>query len=121
MNNSLSIKQRLAQPHNVQLVVKLLKSDPTPTRAHLTREVCRHLDLRDPKGDWQIATTAKALRDLEEQNFWKLPETMIRGSGEWNPTRLNHPVQTPVRVPKQLQDIQGLRLIEVTDQEYLQL
>src|SRR2546426_4961425 len=106
MHTILSIKQRLAQPDNVQLVITLLKSDPAPTRADLTREICRRLDLRDPKGDWRIATTAKALRDLEAQGFWKLPEPLIRGSGEWNPTRLNHPVKGPVRVPQKFQDLQ---------------
>lgn len=121
MHHTLSIKQRLAQPDHVQLVVKLLQSDRAPTRAHLAREVCRRLNLRDPKGDWQIATTAKALRDLEAQGFWKLPEATVPGSGKWNPTRLNHPVKAPVRVPQQLQDLQGLRLVEVTDREHLQL
>jgi len=120
-NSSLSIKQRLAQPENVQLVVKLLKRDPPLIRSQLTLEVCRRLELRDPKGDWQIATTAKALRDLADQGFWRLPPALDHGSREWNPSRLNHRVKAPVRVPKELEDVQGLHLVEVKDPEQLQI
>jgi hypothetical protein len=119
--SSLSIKQRLTQPENVQLVVKLLKGEPALLRSEVTREVCRHLDLRDHKGDWQIATTAKALRDLEDQEYWQLPPATDHGTREWNPSRLNHRVKAAVLVPKELEDIQGLHLMEVKDQEHLQI
>lgn len=121
MQTTLSIKQRLAQTENVQLVVTLLKRDPAPSRAEVAREICQRLDLRDPKGDWRIGTTAKALRDLESEGWWKLPKSKSRGSGEWNPTRLNHPVKAPVRVPKELQELLGLRLVEVADPEHRQI
>jgi Domain of unknown function (DUF4338)/Transposase DNA-binding/Transposase Tn5 dimerisation domain len=121
MENSLSIKQRLAQPDNVQLVVELLNSDPAPIRAHLTKEVCRRLDLRDPKGDLQIATTAQALRDLEAQGFWRLPEAIDQGPRDWNPSRLDHRVKAAVKVPKKVEDIRGLHLVEVRDQEHLEI
>ena len=73
MNLVLPIKQRLAQPDNVAVVRKLLNAQPAPTRTQLAKELCRRLDLRDPKGDWQVATTAQALRDLEAQGHWTLP------------------------------------------------
>ena len=81
----------------------------------------QRLDLRDPKGDWRIGTTAKALRDLESEGWWKLPESQSRGSGQWNPTRLNHRVKAPVRVPKELKELLGLRLVEVADPEHRQI
>jgi hypothetical protein len=73
MQCTFSIQQRLAEPGNLTLTRDLLRDTPGLTRAQLTRELCRQMDLRDPKGDWQIGTTAKALRDLEAQGLCQLP------------------------------------------------
>jgi len=54
MTPELPIKQRLAQPDNVAVVLKLLNAKPVLTRTQLAKELCRRLDLRDPKGDWQV-------------------------------------------------------------------
>lgn len=114
---ALPIKQRLAQPENVALVRNLLNARPAPTRTRLAQEVCRHLDLRDPKGDWQVATTAQALRALEAQGHWTLPVPRARRrrrTGSNAPTRLHRPVKAARGVPRQLEQIQGLQLVEVT-------
>jgi hypothetical protein len=117
MQTALSIQQILAQPKNTRLVAELLESDTVATRSDLARELCRRLDLRDPKGDWRLATTLKALRDLEAQGLWTLPEAVVPGSGEWNPTRLHQPVQAPTAVPACVEEVQGLQLVEVTTED----
>jgi hypothetical protein len=121
MQTVLSIKQRLAQPDNVELVRALLAGDPPPTRTQLTQEVCRRLNLRDPKGDWQTATTAVALRDLATQGCWTLPPSPVTRTDPrpWQPARLPQPVPAPTAVPADLAQLQGLRLVEVTDPEHL--
>jgi hypothetical protein len=121
MQTTFSIKQRLEQPENAQLVRTLLASDPPPTRTQLAQKVCRRLNLRDLKGDWQIATTAVALRDLATQGFWTLPEPLVPRTytGQCHPPRLSQPVPAPTAVPADLAEIQGLRLVEVTDAEHL--
>ncbi len=116
-----SIKQRLSEPENVKLVIALLHSDPAPSRHRLTHEICRRLDLRDRKGDWQMATTSKALRELHDQGLWRLPKPRSSAPQRWNPTRLNRPVGTPAGIPEVLEEIGGLRLIEVVDQEHLRI
>jgi hypothetical protein len=77
--------------------------------------------LRDPKDDWQRATTAKALRDLEAQGLCQLPKPTVLSSRPWNPTRLNRRIQAPTHVPQQVQDVQGLRLVEVDDRDHRQI
>src|SRR5450759_3688001 len=77
MQTTSTIKQRLEQPETVKLVRTLLASDPPPPRTQLAKEVCRRLNLRDPKGDWQLASTAVALRDLAMKGFWTLPEPLV--------------------------------------------
>ena len=121
MQTTPSIKQTLSEPQNTNLVLTLLKADPAPTRNSLAKDICRRLDLRDGKGDWQMATTAKALRELEAQGLWKLPEPLSSGERTWNPTRLNRPVPRPRDVPQEVQEVRGLCLVEVTDGERLQI
>lgn len=123
MQISPSVKQRLEQPENVKLVVSVLARTPALTRTGVVKELCRRLDLRDQKGDWQIGTTARALRDLEEQGYWKLPKAVIRRTRTWStaPTRLPQPVPAVSGVPEQLEQIQGLQLVEVTDRPQLQI
>jgi len=121
MKPTVPIKQRLAQPDNLAVVLELLSAQPAPTRTQLAKAVCRRLDLRDPKGDWQIATTAVALRDLEAQGHWTLPVPMVeRPRSRSNaPTRLHHPVKAARQVPQQLEQIQGLCLVQVASPEHL--
>jgi hypothetical protein len=116
-----SIKQTLATPENTQLVIALLKAEPAPSRNRIAKELCRRLDLRDSKGDWQMATTSKALRELEDQGSWQLPKPRSQRAREWHPTRLNHPVPAPIDVPELLHEVRGLRLIEVVDEEHLRI
>ena len=121
MTHALPIKQRLAQPEHVTVVLQLLKARPAPTRTQLAKALCRRLDLRDSKGDWQVATTAQALRDLEAQGYWTLPAPTVRRTHIWRtaPTRLHQPVEAASGVPETLEQIQGLQLVEVTDPAHL--
>ncbi len=121
MQSTSSIKQTLVEPQNTKLVLTLLGADPAPTRNSLARDLCRHLELRDSKGDWQMATTAKALRELEEQGLWKLPKPLFSGERGWNPTRLNHRVSKANGVPQGVQGVRGLWLLEVDDEEHLRI
>ena len=116
-----SIKQRLAEPENLTLTRDLLRDTPGLTRAQLTQELCRQLDLRDPKGDWQIGTTAKALRDLEAQGLCQLPMPTVEGARSWNPTRLHRRIPAARDVPAAVEAVQGLCLVEVENREQLQI
>jgi hypothetical protein len=116
MNLALPIKQRLAQPAHHAVVLELLTAKPPLTRNQLAQAVCRRLELRDPKGDLQVATTAQALRDLEAQGHWTLPAPQVRRTSPRSntPTRLHQRVPPARGVPRQLAQIQGLHLVEVT-------
>jgi hypothetical protein len=116
-----SIQQLLRQAENTALVKSLVADPRVSTRAELVQEVCRRLDLRDAKGDWRVGTTMKALRDLESQGWWTLPQTTRRYSGKWDPTRLHRPVAAAVEVPPRAEEVRGLHLVEVSSQEHRQL
>jgi hypothetical protein len=121
MQCTFTIKQRLSQPENLKLTGDLLRDTPGLTRSQLTQELCRRLDLRDPKGDWQIGTTAKALRDLEAQGLCQLPLSTAEGPPSWNPTRLHRPISAAGAVPAAVEKVQGLCLVEVESREQLQI
>lgn len=121
MQSALSIQQILAQPQNTHLVEQLLGSDAVLTRTDLARQLCRQLDLRDPNGNDRLGTTRKALRDLETQGFWTLPKSTVSAPQGWNPTRLNQPVKAPAAVPKSVEAISGLQLVEVTTEEEVKI
>jgi len=121
MQCTFSIKQRLAEPENLTRTRDLLRDTPGLTRAQLSQELCRQLDLRDPKGDWQIGTTAKALRDLEAQGLCQLPMPTVEGARSWNPTRLHRRIPAARDVPAAVEAVQGLCLVEVENREQLQI
>src|SRR5215203_1531399 len=116
-----SIKQRLSEPENVEIVTSLLASEQGFNRRRLAQEICLRLGLKDPKGDLQTATTSKALRDLQDAGLWTLPKPFSSTPRTWNATRLNKPVPPPTSVPGVVAEIMGLCLIEVTDPEHLRI
>lgn len=116
-----SIKQRLSEPNNVQLVITLLDHDRDLSRHGLAKRICQRLGFIDGKGDLQMATASKALRELEDEGLWTLPESRSSKPRAWNPTRLNQPVAAPENVPAVLEEMRGLRLLEVSDQEHLRI
>jgi hypothetical protein len=118
MQISSSIKQKLSEPQIVKQVLTLLNQKPEPSRRSLAKELCTRLNLRDGKGELQMATTSKALRDLQEEGLWHLPEPRFQGRRGWNAARLNRPVPPPTAIPESLEDVQGLRLVEVVDAEH---
>lgn len=121
MLNAQSIKQRLCAPPSVALVTSLLLSNPPLSRRQLTLEICRHLSLKDGKGDLQTATTYMALRELEDQGMWVLPAPRSSGVRNWNPTRLHRPVPEARKLPGQVEKIGGLSLIVVDDEDHQQI
>ena len=91
------------------------------SRTTLAKELCRRLDLRDYKGDWQVATAARALREMAEQGLVELPAPAHPGPHSWSPSRLPHAVERARAVPERLEEVQGLRLVEVKEPEALRI
>jgi hypothetical protein len=115
------IKQTLELPENGKLVREVLAANSSLTRTALAKELCRRLNLRDAKGDWQIATAARALREMEKQGLAPLPAPAHPGPHTWSASRLSRAVARPRAVPERLEEVRGLRLVEVTTPELLRI
>lgn len=123
MKTTTSVKARLSVPENVGLITGWLAGNKDKTRTELAREMCERLGLRDGKGELQISSALKALRDLEVEGHWKLPAARSRGGREWNPRRLGQAVAAPKGVPARVELIEGLDLFEVRteDEEHFRI
>lgn len=113
MNTKTSIKTTLLRPENEEFITDWLVRNKGKSRTDLAREACRRLDLRDWRGKDRISTTMKALRELEAEGHWELPQAKSSGPKEWRPRRLSCGVEYPKGVPEQVGDIEGLELMEV--------
>ena len=101
------------------LVKEWLKANPEQTRQALARYVCGALDLRDARGQLRTDGTLKALRTLAARGYWRLPKAQKANvrSECWKPRRLGHAVAPPRKVPARAEQVQGLKLVEVSLQE----
>jgi hypothetical protein len=70
-----SVKERLSKPENVALIKDWLTRHKGAKRTQLARDMCEQLGLRDGKGELQLSSALKALRDLEGEGYWELPTT----------------------------------------------
>jgi hypothetical protein len=113
MERKQSIKETLTHPENRELITDWLAANKGGNRTNLAGYACERLDFRDAKGCLRISTTLKALRDLEAEGCWRLPELTVNATGRWNPRRLDCAVVAPRGVPGQVEEIKGLELVEV--------
>jgi hypothetical protein len=113
MERNQSIKETLTHPENRELIADWLAANKGRNRTNLAAYACERLSFRDAKGRLRISTTLKALRDLEAEGCWRLPESTVNATGRWNPRRLDCAVAAPRGVPGQVEEIKGLELVEV--------
>jgi hypothetical protein len=118
MHITSTIQERLASADTVALVKEWLKKNRGESRQALARFVCGALDLKDARGQLRLDGTLKALRVLEARGYWRLPKGQSfngqRGRGK--PRRLGRPVAVPREVPIRAEQVQGLKLVEVSPQ-----
>jgi hypothetical protein len=117
MKVTTSVKERLSSLDSVRWVIEWMAANQEGTPTGLARAMCERLDLRDGKGAWQMASTAKALRDLEREGHFRLPPGLAQGAGRWTPRQLEDAVPLPEGVPSHAEQIEGLEPIEVFSEQ----
>ena len=118
MHSTSTIQERLASADAVALVKGWLKGNREKNRQALAQHVCEALELRDARGQLRTDGTLKALRVLEARGYWRLPkgQTFNGQRGRGKPRRLGRPVAVPRQVPPRAEQVQGLKLVEVSAQ-----
>ena len=120
MNTQNQIKRTLSTPTNIEYVGGLLKGNRIVTRSELAVRVCEHFGFYDPSGQEQRGGCQKALRELESDGHFILPEPRT-SPGKRSPRRLLHPVALPVDAPSQVGEIRGLELVLVSTLDQMRI
>ncbi len=112
MQNAQTILHVLSSPKVVRQVKDWLRENPHARGSALARVLCSTLKLQDRCGKPREAGVLVALRTLEARGFWKLPQAPPTRAPQ-QPRRLSTAVPPPHAVPAQVEQVQGLRLVEV--------
>ena len=111
------IKRTLSTPTNIETIRQLLANEDVRHRTDVAIRACKQFNFYDARGQLQVSSCAKALRQLEKAGHIILPGVQ-KNRAKKSPRRLSEAVPQPVDVPDEVGDIQELRLLLVrTDEE----
>src|SRR6266568_6855648 len=114
------IKDTLGQPENLEQVRRFLDEEAPPNRTALATQVCDWHGFLDHRGQRQLSTCLKALRDLEQQGHFTLPPPSFK-QAQSSPRRLPGPVPEPWGVPEAAGEVQGLGLVLVEAEDQIRV
>lgn len=114
---TLTIKEVLSSPAELNEVKRLVETSGSSSRTELAKSICRRFGLLDPRGELQVASCRKALRELESCGHFQLPPPQLEIVSRWQPRRLGEPVPEPVGVPAVVGDVKGLQLLLVRPED----
>ena len=117
MKTAQTVQEQLSSPKGVVKAKEWLRENKGKGRLALAQYLCRALDLHDHLGKPRLAGVQKALRVLAVRGFWKLPKTRNAVREQWSPRRLQGAVESPQDVPSRVEQVRGLRLVEVSTKE----
>ena len=111
-----TVKETLSEPECLAAVHALL-ADEDCSRTQMAVALCEQFGFLDPRGEPQVGSCLKALRDLEEHGEFELPARKLDINGSWNPRRLLDAVPEPTEVPGRVNEVRGLQieLVDPTD------
>jgi Domain of unknown function (DUF4338) len=120
MKTAETILELLSSRDAAAKVKEWLRKNKEKGRSALAMFLCGAFNISDRLGKPRIAGVHVALRQLEARGFWKLPKAQRGARSQQQPRRLNTAVPAPQGAPEQVEQVKGLRLVEVkTDEDQL--
>jgi len=113
MKTEKTILELLSGKNTVPTVKNWLEKNKGKGRSALARYLCKALNITDHLGKPRIAGVHVALRILESRGFWKLPKVNGGIRAQQQPRRLDAVVHVAEGVPAKVEQVKGLRLVEV--------
>ncbi len=111
------IKRTLSTPANIETIRQLLANEDILHRTDVAIRACKQFNFYDARGQLQVSSCAKALRQLEKAGHIILPGVQ-KNRAKKSPRRLSEAVSLAVDVPPEVGDVQDLMLVLVrTDEE----
>jgi hypothetical protein len=121
MKTQNQIKRTLSQPEAIKQINNILDANININRSKLADLICDQFNFFNPCGETQRSGCLKALRKLEQDNFFVLPAPRKTGSAQKSPRRLEKPVPDPQGVPNDVEKICELKLVSVETEEYMRI
>jgi hypothetical protein len=116
------IKHTLGQPGNLEQICQKLQEGHVKNRSALANQLCGEFGFLDPRGQKQVGTCLKALRDLEREGHFTLPSASLTGRhAKPSPRRLVEAVPPPQEVPAAAGEVKGLELILVETEAQIRI
>jgi len=117
MKTAQTILELLSSKNTIAKVRDWLRKNKDKGRHALAQYLCGALNITDHWGNPRISGVYVALRLLESRGFWKLPKLRAGVASQQQPRRMTTAVPAPKGVPAQVEEVQGLRLVEVSTGE----
>jgi hypothetical protein len=114
MKTAETILELLSSSHALATIRNWLQKNKDKGRSALAQYLCRALNITDHLGKPRMAGVHVALRTLESRGFWKLPKGKQGTRARHQFRRLNVAVAAPKEVPAKVEEVKGLRLVEVS-------
>ena len=116
------IKHTLGQPENLEQICRKLQGGQVKNRSALASQLCAQFGFLDPRGQEQLGTCLKALRDLEKEGYFTLPSAGLTGRhANPSPRRLLEAVPPPEAVPAAAGEVKGLELVMVESEAQIRI
>jgi len=117
MKTAETILELLSSRDAVVKVTDWLRKNKDKGRSALAMFLSGAFNISDRLGKPRIAGVHVALRQLEARGFWKLPKAQGETRSQQQPRRLDTAVPAPEGVPEQVEQVKGLRLVDVSTRE----
>jgi len=112
------IKRTLSTTANIEYIRHLLEDGDILHRNDLAARIRKRFEFYDARGQIQMSGCVKALRQLEQAGHITLPRVERKEQARKSPRRLSEAVPLPVEVPREVGEVEDLRLVLVcTDEE----
>jgi len=105
-----TIKGALSESKVLAHVREKLAGGDVRSRTDLATELCKEFEFVNARGEPQVASCLKALRDFERAGEFELPARVLDINTVWSPRRLADAVPAPEGVPESVDRIQGLEV-----------
>jgi hypothetical protein len=99
---------------NLDFLRQQLEGNQSLLRTEFAERVCEQFGFNDPRGHKQNSGCLKALRELEVAGHFVLPAARgMSGTTTKSPRRLTEPVEAASDVPATVDEVRGLKLVQV--------
>ena len=112
MNTQIDIKKELSKPASLAYIGELLGGNKELNLSRVGTTVCDHFGFRDEMGRFRLRSCLRALRELEAEEHFRLPE-VTKKAGSHAPRRLGEEVPLPQETPLEVSGFRSLRVLLV--------